>query len=110
MNNTLTIAEKQAIKKSFDQLKKKLFGNNDPLELKGRMYMTCQQMANRTATIDLGCARNNEEENSCRAKAEQILSTDAYKTFADKAGVKSISYEIRENSYYRPTMYMRLSY
>jgi hypothetical protein len=109
-NTTITIEEKQAIKKAWNQMKKAIFSNNDPLNLKGDMYMTNQQMEKRTATICLGNACKEEYTEKCRAKAEKIINTDAFKKFSEEAGVKSVTYEIREDAYYNLCMYMRINY
>ena len=98
------------IKKSFEKMKKALFANNDPLELNGCMYMTSQQICNRTATIDLGYAGNAESIEECKAKAEKIVSADAFEKFSNEVGVKSVTYETRENPYYQMHMYMRINY
>lgn len=112
MNNTTntTIEEKKAFKKSFEQLKKKLFAGNDPLGLKGCMYMTNQQMDKRTATIDLGYAGNAEGVEACSEKAGKIVNTDAFDKFSNEIGAKTIAYEIKENAYYHKHMYMRINY
>ena len=106
----ITIDEKKAIKKSFDRLKKKLFADNDPFKLKGSMYMTNQQMEKRTATINLGGASTPEYEAALREKGEKLVNTEAFQAFADEVGLKSVSYELKEDAYYRLCLYMRLNY
>ena len=97
-------------KKAWNKLKKDLMANEDPLHLKGCMYMTSQQIVNHTATIDLGHVNDDEGKSNCKAKAEAITSASAFKRFEEEIGVKSVSYEIKENAYYSDHMYMRIRY
>lgn len=92
-------------KKAWNRFKKEIT-KDDRFDLKGSMYMTSQQIANHTATINLGgVARVNGKE-----KGTEILKTEAYKKLAEEIGITRVSYEIRENAYYCPCTYMRFDY
>lgn len=96
------------MKKAWNRFKKSITANGDPLKLKGSMYMTSQQMEKRTATIALASVEKETE--TAKAKAEQILKSDAWKKLVEEIGIKSVSYEIKENAYYCKVMYMRINY
>ena len=91
-------------------MKKKLYAGNDPLNIKGDLYMTNQQMDKRTATINLGNTSREDLEKRCLEKAEKIIDSDAFKAFSDQVKVSNISYEKREDAYYNLCMYMRINY
>ncbi len=93
-------------KKAWNRFKKEITKNDDKFNLKGCMYMTSQQIANHTATINLGgVARVNGKE-----KGAEILKTEAYKKLAEEIGITRVSYEVKENAYYCPCTYMRFDY
>lgn len=95
-------------KKAWNKLKKALTANGDPLHLKGNMYMTSQQIANRTATIYISAVAGGLD--NAEAKVKAITNTDGFKTFWSEVDGKSYGIEKKQNAYYVDCYYLRINY
>jgi isopentenyldiphosphate isomerase len=95
-------------KKAWDNFKKEITKNNDPLKLKGKMYMNKTQLEKHTATICLGPVWNEESGQEVKDLANKIKETEAYKKLAEEIGIKSTSYDTK--NYYYTYWYLRINY